>query len=265
MTTAISRDGTPIAYTCAGRGPTLILVGGALDDGAENAPLVPMLAEHFTVVNYSRRGRGDSGDTPPYEVPREIEDLSALLETTGSGSCLLYGVSSGGALALEAAAAGLPVARLAVYEVPYQVDDEALGRWNTYVADLAAAQGRPGDLLELFMRLSGSSDEDVTGARNSPVWTQLEAMAHTLAYDAACLGSGQPTPGTLSRVTQPTLVLTGAVADPHMSGLSPGFFDDAADFIVQRLPHGQRRVLEGQSHVAAPQDVEPVLRAFFEE
>ncbi len=265
MTTAISSDGTTIAYTSTGRGPTLVLVGGALDDGAENEPLVHLLAEHCTVVNYSRRGRGESGDTHPYDVRREIEDLSALLDHTRSASCMLYGVSSGGGLALEATVAGLPVTRLAVYEVPYQIGDEALGRWNTYVADLAAAQGRPDDLLEIFMRLAGSSEDDVAGARNHPVWPRLVGMAHTLAYDAACLGSGQPTPQTLNRITQPTLALTGAVRDPNMSGLTPGFFDDAADYLVRHLPFGERRVLEGQSHVAAAQDVAPVLREFFEQ
>ncbi len=264
MTTTISSDGTPIAYTCTGRGPTLILVGGALDDGEENEPLASLLAEHFTTVNYSRRGRGESGDTHPYDVRREIEDLSALLDHTRSGSCLLYGVSSGGALALEATSAGLPVTRLAVYEVPYQIGDDALSRWNTYVTDLAAAEGRPGDLLEIFMHLAGSSDADVAGARDHPAWPRLEGMAHTLAYDAACLGSGLPAPNTLNQITQPTLVLTGAVRDPHMSELTPGFFDDAADFIVRHLPDAQRRVLEGQSHVAAAQDVAPVLREFFE-
>jgi pimeloyl-ACP methyl ester carboxylesterase len=112
-----SKDGTDIAYERMGSGPAVILVGGGLDDGAENAPLAPELAEQFTVYNYARRGRGESGDTLPYAVAREIEDLDALIAEAG-GSAHLYGVSSGGALALEAAAAGLAVDGIALYEVP---------------------------------------------------------------------------------------------------------------------------------------------------
>src|SRR5918994_5056994 len=122
-----SNDGTSIAYDRKGTGPAVILVGGGLDDGSENAPLVPGLAEHFTVYNYARRGRGDSGDTLPYALEREIEDLEALIADAG-GSAHLYGVSSGGALALEAAAAGIAVRRLAVYEVPYMTTDDAAQR-----------------------------------------------------------------------------------------------------------------------------------------
>lgn len=117
MACVTSKDGTSIAYQRAGTGPAVILVGGGLDDGSENAALVPELARHFTVVNYARRGRGDSGDTQPYAVEREIEDIDALISEAG-GSAHLFGASSGGALALEAAAAGLAIDRIAVYEVP---------------------------------------------------------------------------------------------------------------------------------------------------
>ncbi|MGH3360356.1 MAG: alpha/beta fold hydrolase [Nocardioidaceae bacterium] len=263
MSTVTSQDGTRIAYTKQGAGPTLILVSGALNDGSENTPLAEVLAETFTVVNYSRRGRPPCGDTAPYDIRREIEDLAALGTTAAGGPLHLYGVSSGGALALEAAAAGLPVARVAVYEVPYQVGAEALGRWKEHVAALAGAS-EPGEMIALFMRLAGSSDDQIAEARRSPAWAQVEPIAHTLAYDAACLGSGPVPRQTLARVTQPTLVATGAVLDPHMGRLRPGFFDDAADLIVEHLPDAQRRVLEGQSHVADPQVVAPVLRTFFD-
>ncbi|HEX8133411.1 MAG TPA: alpha/beta fold hydrolase, partial [Actinomycetes bacterium] len=136
MPKVTSKDGTSIAYHRQGAGPAVVLVGGGLVDPVtgragrwENAPLAAALAERFTVYNYDRRGRGDSGDTLPYAVDRELEDLQALLEEAG-GSAFLYGVSSGGALALEAAAAGLPADRLAVYEVPYFVADEMLQRWR---------------------------------------------------------------------------------------------------------------------------------------
>ena len=115
-----SADGTQIAYQREGSGPAVVLVGGGLDDGSENAVLMPALASEFTVYNYARRGRGGSGDTRPYAVQRELEDLAALLDAAG-GKAHVFGASSGGALALEAAAAGLPINRLVVYDVPYSV------------------------------------------------------------------------------------------------------------------------------------------------
>ena len=129
MNHVTSKDGTSIAYKRQGAGPAVILVGGGLDDGSKNAPLVPELAEHFTVYNYARRGRGDSGDTQPYALDRETEDIDALIAEAG-GSAHLYGVSSGGALALEAAAAGLAIDKIAVYDVPYPVADDMLRQWR---------------------------------------------------------------------------------------------------------------------------------------
>jgi pimeloyl-ACP methyl ester carboxylesterase len=250
-----SKDGTPIAYERAGSGPAVILVGGALDDGTENAPLVPALAAHFTVYNYARRGRGDSGDTPPYAVEREIEDLAALVAEAGAPAHL-YGVSSGGMFALEAAAAGLPVAKLALYEVPYDPSPDAAPRYDEYREDLAAAlaAGRRGDALALFMRLAGSSDADIEGARSSPYWPALERLAPTLAYDAALYGP--PPADRLAAVTQPTLVAAGGGNE---------FFEYAADALAALLPNGGRESFAGQGHVADPSVVAPALRRFFED
>jgi hypothetical protein len=113
------------------------------------------------------------------------------------------------------------------------------------------------------MRLAGSSCEDVTDARESPFWPGLTALAPTLAHDAACLGDGLPPVDRLARVTQPTLVATGGVPDQHMGGLQPGFFDAAADAIASALPNAERRVVEGQSHVAEPAAFAAVLEQFF--
>jgi pimeloyl-ACP methyl ester carboxylesterase len=261
MPQVTSKDGTSIAYDRQGAGPAVLLVGGGLVDPVtgrpgrwENAPLAAALAERFTVYNYDRRGRGDSGDTLPYAVDRELEDLRALLDEAG-GSAHLYGVSSGGALALEAAAAGLPADRLAVYEVPYFVADELLRRWRDYVEQLTAAlaQDRRGEAVELFMRVAGAED-DIPGARSSPMWPGLEAVAHTLAYDAACLGDGRPPTERLAAVTQPTLVATGGGQE---------FFEQAADAIAASLPHAQRLTLEGQAHLVDPKALAPVLAQFF--
>jgi pimeloyl-ACP methyl ester carboxylesterase len=264
MTCVISKDGTSIAYQRAGAGPAVILVGGGLDDGSENEALVPELARHFTVVNYARRGRGDSGDTHPYAMEREIEDIDGLISEAG-GSAHLFGASSGGALALEAAAAGLAIDRIAVYEVPYMDNDAAAQQWSAYVDRLTAAlaDGQRGHAIELFMRLAGSSDDDIAGARASSFWPGLEALAPTLAYDAACLGDGRPPVTRLASITQPTLVATGGIPDPHMGGLQPGFFDSAADMIAAALPNAERRIIEGQTHVADPAVLAGVLERFF--
>jgi pimeloyl-ACP methyl ester carboxylesterase len=146
---------------------------------------VPAATASAPASNYDRRGRGASTDTAPYGVEREIEDLRALIDAAG-GRAHLYGASSGGALALEAAAAGLPVDHIAVYEVPYSVGAEAVRRWRSYVEDLRAllAGDRRGDAFALFMRMAGASDEMVASAQASPYWAGCEALAPTLAYDA---------------------------------------------------------------------------------
>jgi pimeloyl-ACP methyl ester carboxylesterase len=266
MNRVTSKDGTSIAYDRTGAGPALILVGGGLDDGSENAPLAPELAESFTVYNYARRGRGDSGDTLPYTLEREIEDIEALLAEAG-GTAHLYGVSSGGALVLETAAAGIAVDKLAVYEVPYNMADDWPQRWRDYVDQLEAvlAEGLRGDALELFMQLAGSSEEDIAGARSSPFWPVMEDLAPTLAYDAACLGDGQPPTDRLARITQPTLVATGV--DARLPGAATWVLalDPAADAIAASIPQAQRQTFEGQSHVADPKAVAPILEQFFRE
>lgn len=262
MSRVMSKDGTSIAYERSGSGLAVILVGGGLVDPAtgragrwENAPLATELAEQFTVYNYDRRGRGDSGDTLPYAVERELEDIEALIAEAG-GSAHLYGVSSGGALALEAAAARIAVDRLAVYEVPYGVADDWPRRWREYVEQLGVvlAEGRRGDAVELFMRVAGSSEELILSAKRSPMWAGLEAIAHTLAYDAACLGNGQPPTARLATITRPTLVATGGGDD---------FFEQAADAIAASIPQAQRQIVAGQTHLVDPKALAPVLERFF--
>lgn len=263
--TATSADGTRIPLQRAGDGVPVVLIGGALDDGTENGPLAEALARSHTVLNYARRGRGDSGDVQPYALEREVEDLAALLDGVG-GSAHLVGISSGGALALEAAAAGIAVRRLAVYEVPYLLGP-LVEAWRTYRTQLAhaLAEDRPDDALELFMRLAGSSDDDIAGAKLAPVWAELRRLAPTLAYDAACIGDGPPPIDRLARVRQPTLVLTGATLDPAMGGLAPGFFDDAADAVVAAMPDARRHVIEVSGHVPDPARLAPALIEFFAE
>lgn len=259
-----SKDGTSIGYERWGSGPAVILVGGGAVDRSENAPLGRELAEQFTVYNYDRRGRGDSGDTLPYAVARELEDLAVLIDEAG-GSAHLYGPSSGGAVALEAAAAGLPVGKIAVYEVPYSIGEAASQRWHEYVQRLRALldQGRRGDAFALFMRMAGASEEMVGSARSSPVWPGCETIAPTLAYDAAFLGDGHPPSDRFARIRQPVLVATGGASPDSFVGGGGSYFDAAADALVACLPQAERQTIEGQAHEVDAKVLAPVLERFF--
>jgi pimeloyl-ACP methyl ester carboxylesterase len=186
-----------------------------------------------------------------------------VIEAVG-GRAHLFGASSGGALALEAAAAGLPVDRVAVHEVPYQVDDATVAAWRAYrrALDAALDAGDPDEALRLFMRLAGSSEEDVAGAEAAPVWPALRALAPTLRYDAACLGDGRPPADRLARVRQPVLLTTGRSLDAQMAGLPADFFGAAADATAAALPDARRDSLEVRGHVADPAVLGPIVRAF---
>lgn len=250
-----SADGTSIAYQQQGDGPVLIMVGGGLDDGSENAPLAAELADAFTVINYSRRGRGDSTDTAPYALERELEDLAALAAAAGPNPVRLFGASSGGALALEAAAAGLAVERVAVYEVPYLIGDEAVCSWRDYVADVTAivADARSDDALARFMKLAGMGEADIEAARGSSEWVASSALAHTLPYDAACLGDGSP-PERFADLAVPVLVIIGDQGRP--------LFEPAAVALAELLPNATRQDLDGQGHVADPAVLAKTVRGF---
>lgn len=258
-----SQDGTSIAYDRQGAGPAVILVGGGLVDRSENAPLAVALAKRFTTYNYDRRGRGESGDSRPYALMREVEDIEALLAEAG-GSAHLFGVSSGGALVLEAAAAGVAAERIAVYEVPYNMAATWPTRWHEYVDQLRGALdgGRRGEAIELFMRVVDTPEEAITGMREAPFWPPLETIAHTLAYDAACLGTGQPDAARLATITQPALVATGDASNQPGAAAWVVALKEAADAIAKRLPHAERLTLEGQSHVADPEVMAEVLDRF---
>ncbi|WP_437047718.1 alpha/beta fold hydrolase [Streptomyces sp. enrichment culture] len=251
----LSRDGTPIAYERTGRGPVVVLVSGALSTGATLAPLAAELSGRFGVVVYDRRGRGGSGDTPPYAVEREVEDLAALIEAEG-GEASLYGVSSGGALALRAAADGLPVRRVAVYEVPYAMDDAGARRRAEYSRALeeALSQGRRGDAVESFLRFTGLGEEVIRGARQSPMWASLEILAPSLAQDDAVLGDGRPPLSRLASVTAPVLALAGDA--------SPAWFGEAARTIAEAVGEGTYRPVERQTHMVEPGVLAPVLAEF---
>lgn len=263
MEKVTSKDGTPVAFDRSGEGPAVVLVSGAL--GVRAHPMFTQLAEplsqHFTVYNYDRRGRGDSGDKPPYSVEREVEDIEALIDEAG-GSAFVYGISSGAALALEAGNK-LPskVRKLALYEPPFIVDNTHPPIPNDYVEQVnrMVAEGRRGDAVALFMKVVGVPEEYIPMMREDPSWAEMEKVAHTLAYDGAVLrdnSSGNPLrPNQWDSATMPTLVIAG--------GESEAFFHNGAQALVDVLPNAQRRTLEGQTHEVSAEALAPVLVEFF--
>lgn len=260
-----SVDGTRIAYDRKGTGPAVILVGGTLDDGAENAPLARFLADRFTVYNYARRGRGASGDASPYALAREVEDLDALIATAG-GSAHVYGSSSGGALVLEAAAAGSAIDKIAVWDVPYAIGDDLRPRFDQYLADTREAYEADQDeeLLELFMTLTGGPDADIAASKQHPLWTSSVVLAHTLVKDAVVLNDYKIPTDRLTRITQSVLVTTeGSITQPQLAGMPTDFFVRAASAIAAVIPQARRHTLDGQGHVVAPESMARVLSAFF--
>ena len=260
MKQAQSADGTTIAYDQIGNGPAVILVDGALGSRAGGflVPLATELSPYFTVITYDRRGRGESTDTQPFALEREIEDMEALINEAG-GEAFLYGISSGAALALEATIRlGHKVKKLALYEPPYDSDDARQQAFRTYRKQLVEvlAGGRRGDALGLFMLFVGMPPDHLEGARKMPMWPMWEAVAHTLPYDAAALGEDGSVPTEkAARVRVPTLVMDGSASFP--------FMHTTAGALAKALPNGEHRTLEGQTHEVEAQVLAPALVEFF--
>jgi len=259
METVRSADGTEIAFDRWGAGPTLVLTGGALSDRRAAVPIAELLGERFTVIAFDRRGRGDSGDTLPYAVEREIEDIEALFAAVG-GSAVLFGHSSGAVLSLRAALAGLPIPRLALYEPPFIVDRSRPPLPDGYVERLEelVAKDRPGDAVEYFMTVGVAAPARVVEQmRTSAMWPSLEAIAHTIAYDARIMGDdmrGEPLGREWSRVTEPALVMDG--------GASPAWQRTSARALAEVLPNAEYVELEGQDHGPTPDGLAPLLIEF---
>ena len=256
MDTVTSADGTRITFDRLGAGSPLILIGGALCDRTSTRPLADTLAANLEVINSDRRGRGDSGDTAPYAVEREIEDLAALIAAAG-GKAAVYGHSSGAGLALRAAATGLPVTKLVLHEPPFAPDNDAGRRGAaelaTKVNDLIA-DGQRADAVAHFLTTAGMPPEMAAAMAADP---RVRRIAHTLGYEFAVMGNatgGAVPTEEVARVTAETLVICG--------GASPDFFAEASLRIATGLPHGYHTVLGGQTHVVAPEVLTPVLVRF---
>jgi pimeloyl-ACP methyl ester carboxylesterase len=262
MKKILSKDGTAIAVDRTGRGPALVFVDGAMCYRASgpSQPMAAALADHFTVFTYDRRGRGDSSDNGPYDVQREVDDLEAVIREAG-GQAVVFGVSSGAALALEAADRGAGITKLALYEAPFIVDgsrpaigDDFLGRMNG-----ALSSGRRGDAVRMFMKVVGVPAIFVMLMRLMPAWPRLTAIAHTLPYDFAITNPyqrGRPLPPTRwSGARMPTLVMDG--------GKSPDWMRNAMRALAGVLPNATYRTVEGQTHMVKPKALTPPLVEFF--
>ncbi len=256
MTTVTSADGTAIAFEQFGAGTPLILAAGAFNDRSTTAPLAIELAEQCLVLNADRRGRGESGDGRQYAVEREIEDLAALIDEAG-GSAAVFGYSSGANLALQAAAAGLSITHLLLYEPPFVVDDShprPPADLNAQLAQLVA-DGKRGDAVELYQtRAVGMPPEVVAQMRNAPFRPSLEGIAHTLAYDATIIGDLSFPAEQIAGIQTPALVIDGDQSPPVMRA--------AAKAVAAALPNATHHTLEGQGHAIDPAATAPVIAEF---
>jgi pimeloyl-ACP methyl ester carboxylesterase len=264
VNTVRSKDGTRIAYDRTGDGPVVILVGGAMSyrKFKKMEEVAELLSEHCTVINYDRRGRGDSDEVKPFAVQREVEDIAALIDAAG-GRASLWGWSSGGALALRAAGASIGVQRLAVYEVPFMVDRAGKLPTPDYadrLDELVAAGNRSGAAQHFMRNAIGMPAAFVMAMRLMPMWKGLKSVAHTLPYDWAALGNhnmyGAPLDAQeWASVTVPTLVAYGEK--------SPAELQKGSRALAAILPNVQLRVLEGQNHNVSIPALVPVLETFF--
>jgi pimeloyl-ACP methyl ester carboxylesterase len=252
-----SKDGTTIGFDRLGDGPPVVLVTGGSVDRRSNSGLAAALAPDFTVYNYDRRGRGDSGDTTPYAIEREIEDIAAVTDAAG-GTANVYGISSGGVLAMLAAEK-LPdvITRLAIYEPPFILDPAARPPADTVEQyERAVAAGRPGDAVEFFMaKVVKMPPEFIEFARTQPFWVDQEKIAHTLAYDGRIMRDYSLPLDQAGRINVPTLVVAGGADFPFMR--------ETAQAVAEAIPNGQVRLLDGQGHNVDPTVLAPVLAEFF--
>jgi pimeloyl-ACP methyl ester carboxylesterase len=258
MATVISKDGTEIAYEKSGSGFPLILVDGALCSRALGPmpKLAPLLAEHFTVFMYDRRGRNESGDTQPYAVDREIEDIDALIKEAG-GSAYIYGISSGAALTLVATAKGLNILRIALYEPPFEVPGEGKHAPKDMLQQLKimVAEDRRGDAVKYFMKIVGVPSFGIFMMTLFPVWKKLKAVAHTLPNDITILDGFAVPEERAKAIKVPTLIAAGTKTSESIR--------KSAKRLAELVPGNQFKMLEGQTHNVSEKAIAPVLIEFF--
>ena len=260
MSTVTSKDGTTIAYEKAGSGPAVVLVDGALcyREFGPARDVSKALEDEYTVYIYDRRGRGESGDTLPYAAQREVEDLAAVIAATG-GDPFVMGQSSGAALALLAAAAGVKMRKLASYEAPFVGLKTVKGQKPDHIAILNGylAEGNREKAVSHFMvKMVGGPWFLPIVMRTMPkIWKQLQAVAHTLPYDAAVMGGDFEVPSSLKKITVPTLVMGGSKFAPNMKA--------GVEKVAATVPGSTLVILPGQTHQVSPAVLVPELKRFF--
>lgn len=258
-----SRDGTSIAFDRLGEGEPVIIVAGALSDRSTTRPLAEALAKQFTVFNFDRRRRGETGDESeghPTSPAREVEDIAAMIEVAG-GSAAVYGHSSGAALAFHAGVSGLDITKLVLHEAPF-APDELDDDWDDpreYARELEAllAEGKEEEATEAFMRAVGMPEEVMSSLKGTPDWKQWTVLGSSLAWDSAAMGDAQggKVPHELvSRITMPTLVLIG--------DRTFDFMIDIGRILADTLPQGQFMLVKGADHEAGPELIGPPVAAF---
>jgi pimeloyl-ACP methyl ester carboxylesterase len=250
-------DGTTIAHRATGTGPPLVLVVGAFCDATSTADLTALLAGTFTVHEYDRRGRGASGETEPYDVAREVEDLTAVLATAGDAP-YVYGHSSGAALALETAAAGVPMRGLVVYEPPYTAEDDGTGGSAELLAQLRERLGAddPDGAAAAFLATAGTPPQVIEMMRSGPGWPRMREFAPGLVHDVLLGNGGRVPTERLARIDVPTLALAGGASAPWAAR--------SAAAIAAAVPGGRHALVAGQHHGVAADAVAPVLREAFQ-
>jgi pimeloyl-ACP methyl ester carboxylesterase len=248
-----STDGTTLEVDRTGSGPALVLVTGAFNTRASSKDLSALLADQFTVYEYDRRGRGDSDDTPPYEIARELEDLHAVIRSTGE-KAFVYGHSSGAIIALDAAASGVPMAKIVAYEPPLLFEHPPALATVTALQNLIDAGDRAA-AAKLFMAATGMPPEQLEWVSHAPFWPGMLAIAQTLPYDQLLCVTGSASSDWLATITVPVLALAG--------GTSDSWAEAAAERIASVVDGAQSRTVPGQNHAVDPAAVAPELRAFF--
>jgi pimeloyl-ACP methyl ester carboxylesterase len=251
-----SADGTRLALDRSGSGPPLVIVLGAFCDRASSKGLTALLAASYTVYEYDRRGRGDSGNGLPLSIEGEVLDLAAVagVAATAGQPPFVYGHSSGGALALEAAARGVEMRRLAVYEPPYTGDNDPGAEFGQHLDELVGA-GRRDQAVEQWLAMTGTPAPIIESIRSSPAWAHRQALAHTLSQDLRLANNGQVPEERLKRIGVPVLAVAG--------GASPPWAASTIATLVGAVPHATARIADGQHHVPADRVIAAILKSFF--
>lgn len=253
----VSADGTRIAYEKSGSGPPVVVIGGGLNDKAMFNPFAQLMSRRFTVYNCDRRGRGDSdfGDPERYSIHREVEDLAAVIESIDE-PVSVFANCTGGQIALLAAAAGVPMRKLGLYEPPYW-SPEATPQQLAQLRQLIAEDRRE-DTVTLFGRdiVGFLTDDTLEGIKQHPAWQAFLSMAPSTYYDAIISKDHTQIPfEELRRITVPTLVIRGDSTEPGIFG--------ACARIVEEIPHGTLLTMEDAGHLYDQKRVAPLMAEFF--